>query len=584
MRHLFTIAPIVLTLAALLAPGCDSTDPKGTRTIHPSKKTADGITTEIKADGATRVSADLLPRSPHDPRNLPDYTPGDSLSLPYDADPPTLLPFATTDPVASEVEALVVETLVKRNPETLAIVPWLARSYEVAADGLSITYTLRDHLRFSDGSAITADDVVFSFKTMMEMTNDPARGTDHPVTGCEKVDDRTVRFILPKPYFKAVETTGLMGIIPQKTYSWTSRNDYMRRHILVGSGPYVYQSWQPGKEIVLVRNNNYWGPYPTFDRRSFRLFAPDKETAAFLARRIDACMPTAPEYAKYAQDKAYADRLTAVQYFRPGAGYRYVGYNLRKPMFADKLTRQGLSELVDRAGIVQTVEHGMATVVSGPFNPQSPQANAAIKPWPFDPKDGLDKLHQAGWAPNAQGILARAGQTFEFNLTVPNDNPINSQTAQAVRDALNKAGLRVKIVTVSFSDLVSRLDDRDFDAVVLWWSGSVESDPYAVWHSDSIKDTGSNFIGFTNPIADGLIDQGRHTLDTDARMTIWHTLHGLLHEEEPCMFLNAQQSHILIDKRFRNTRPARLGLDLDSWYVPRSEQKTQPNAAAGEAI
>jgi peptide/nickel transport system substrate-binding protein len=156
---------------------------------------------------------------------------------------------------------------------------------------------------------------------------------------------------------------------------------------------------------------------------------------------------------------------------------------------------------------------------------------------------------------------------------IPSQSVNYEQIAVYVKEQFKKAGIDVTVSPYEFSVLVDKLDNRDFDAAMLRWSGSIEGDPYQIWHSDSTANKGSNYISFKNPEADALITAGRQELNKDKRMETWHKFHRLIHEEQPYTFLHASMSLSFIHGRFENTEPYKIGLNSSDWFAPSAKQK-----------
>ena len=495
------------------------------------------------------------------PRGLPDYATGDWLIDNLGSEPSIITPFLEKDAYGGDVQGPILESLLTRDLDTFEWQPWLAESYEQKADGVTFVFVLRKEARFSDGTPVTADDVVFSYNTMMDpgIDDDRDKAYGSRIESCKKIDDRTIEFKFKEPYFKALETAGTISIIPKHVYEYKTADEYNKRtDLLIGSGPYLFDKsqWIRGQRITLVRNDKYWGEKGTFDRQVL-LFLQNPEAAfqAFENGNLDEFTPQPDQYAKYSKDPEFTKKYYTYGFDLPTGGYRYIGWNLRKPMFSDKETRQALMMLIDRQGIVDTIEHGLAQVIAGPFSPLTPQHDPSIKPLPFDPRAAKMKLKEAGWELNSDGVLERNGVQFKFDLTIPADSPVYTEICEIIKNQFARVGIIMRITPFEFSVLVDRLDKRDFDAAMLGWTGDIEGDPYQIWDSDSIKDKGSNFIGFSNPEADKLIEAGRREMDESKRMVIWHKLEAIIHDQQPYTFMMAGKSLAFINRRFKNTEP-----------------------------
>jgi len=248
----------------------------------------------------------------------------------------------------------------------------------------------------SDGTKLTADDVVFSFKTVMnpDVDCEPLRGYYERVKTCTKIDDHTVEFIMAEPYFRAMDFVGGLTIIPEHVYKFDKGEEFNKRiDLLVGSGAYKLEpgGWVKGQKIVFVRNEKYWGDRPTFDRMQFVFIGnPQSQVEAFMKEEVDELSepiePDPEDYLHYSNDADFLKKFIAYKYARPNAMSLYVGYNLRKPMFKDKETRQALTMLIDRKGIINELDRGFGVEMTGPFNAMGKANDPSIKPCRLIPK------------------------------------------------------------------------------------------------------------------------------------------------------------------------------------------------------
>jgi len=134
----------------------------------------------------------------------------------------------------------------------------------------------------------------------------------------------------------------------------------------------------------------------------------------------------------------------------------------------------------------------------------------------------------------------------------------------------------VKLNPIQFAVFVDRLNNKNFDAISLCWGGTIESDPYQIFHSDMIEGEGDNFVSYANAELDQLIERARREVVEQQRMPLWRQVHRILHEDQPYTFLYSRKSLIFIDDRFKNVERVKLGInDRTEWYVPRAEQETR---------
>ncbi len=550
----------------------------GTAIGHATATPARASVRKTLPDGDRYVFFPNPPISPHNPYSRPDYAPGDWLVLNLDAEPNRIMPYVPQSLAAMDVQNWVLESLLVRNPDTLRFDPWLARWYRVSKNGLKITFRLRKRAKFSNGQPVTAQDVVFSYQTIMNpgINCAPIRGYFDDVKTCVAVGRRTVIFTFKKPYFKSLEEVGEMQIIPENVYKFKQPGDFNHNgRVLVGSGPYILKRWTPGQSIVLARNPYYWGPPPTFNRIVMRFIQnPQAALQAFLAGQIDVDSLEPSQWVKYKKQPDFAKKYIRYKYMLPTSGYSYIGWNLRKPWFKDRQTRTALTMLVNQPAMIKTFLYGLAQQTTGPFNPLSPQNDPSIRPLPYAPAAAEKLLAKAGWKMGSAGVLERDGVTFHFSLTIPSQFPLGQRMAEYIKSAFARAGVDMTIQPLDFASMITNLNHRKFDAVMISWSGGIEQDPYQIFDSASFAHEGSNAGDYDDPEADRLIALGRREMNLPKRMAIWHQLQGVIYHDQPYMFMFTFYSLSVINHRFKNTRPYRkLGLNEGDWYVPLAAQK-----------
>jgi peptide/nickel transport system substrate-binding protein len=533
-------------------------------------------------DGSQYVYFPDVPSTPRHPETRPDYATGDWLVQNVGMEPEKVTPFITNDMGASLVQPSVLESLVGLNPETLEFEPTVADWYEISADGMHLKFHIRPQVCFSDGVAMTADDVVFSFNTIMDKDVDaaPLRGYYEKVKGCTKIDDHTVEFEMAEPYFLAMEFVGGLSIIPEHVYKYAKGEEYNKRgEVLVGSGPYVMEKWDRGQKITMARNEKYWGDRPTYNKIVYLFIGnPQAQLQSFLNGALDYMgEPIAPDpeqYLQYSKDPEFQKKFIAYKYSRPVGMYMYVGYNNDRPMFKDKETRQALTMLIDRKAIIDRMLQGFGQEMTGPFSPRTKQNDPTVKALPYDVAAAKKKLADAGWKPGKDGVLERNGVKFEFDLALRTGVPIRERIANYIQQQFQQAGIRMRLTPFESSVLLERMNERNFDACIAGWgAGGVESDPNQIWSSKSIENRGSNHVAFRNGEADRLIEEARQTVDMDKRMELWHQFQRVVYDEQPYTWLYSEEDCAFINGRFKNTEPYPLGLAELDWYVPAADQK-----------
>jgi len=545
-------------------------------------------------------------------RDIPDFTPeqmGGTLRRCISSEPQNLNPITGKDLYERYVNAYVFEGLLTYNLDSGEYEGVLAKSWDVSEDGKTITFHLYPEAHFSDGHPVTAEDVVFSYNTVMNPQVDARSAASYlsDCESCEAVDEHTVRFRWKKKYFMVVGSAGnIFPILPKHLYEKNVEVDPEKAkeagithfnnlvQAFVGSGPYRFEKWTAGTEITLVRNERYWGKPRAFDRVSFRIITDERASwQQFKAGNLDYLAVTPEWWLKIKgyceKDKVLADALRMYKYDTPANGYTYIGWNEAKyedvakpsgeververphPLFSDWRVRRAMTHLLARKTILKYIYHEIGTVATGPFWPMSPQSAPDITPWPYDRREAMRLLAEAGWQDrdNDGWLENEDGEPFRFAWTLPGGHQQTLDLVRVVKEEFRRAGIDVEARFLDWPVFITKLDNRDFDAVTLAWggSGAIEGDPYQIWHSDAIADQGHNFISFRNARADELIIEARSEMDRDRRLKLWHEFHHLLHDVQPYTFFIARQSLALVSSRMQNVKVHKLGMDSEEWWI-----------------
>jgi len=209
----------------------------------------------------------------------------------------------------------IFEPLLVYDYNDLTLKPCLAESYEVSADGREISFTLRDDICFSDGHDITSEDVIFTYETAANSKVNPANAGNSfaDVERAVAVSRRVVKFCLRRPYFKALEKLFLwdFGVLAKHIYEYEDGSGFCGRvSEPVGSGPFLFEKWQSGSQIVLRRNENYWGEKPRLRKIVYRLISnPAAALQALRAGEVDVMIPEPDQFAEVIMDERFKEQF-----------------------------------------------------------------------------------------------------------------------------------------------------------------------------------------------------------------------------------------------------------------------------------
>ena len=498
-----------------------------------------------------------------------------TITIALGADAKRLIPMLATDSASGDISGWIFNGLTKYDKD-IKITGDLAESWDVSADGLTITFHLRRNVKWHDGAPFTSRDVLFTYKTL----KDPGVATPYsdslgPVSKVEALDDYTVRVTYKEPFAPALESWG-MGIIPEHLLKGKDINKDGFNRKPVGTGPYRFGEWITGNRIVLAANDDYFEGRPHIDKFVARIL-PDQATE-FLelkARGIDYMGLNPVQYARQSDTEDIGRHFNKLRY--PAFAYTYLGYNLKDGKFADKRVRQAISYAINRDSIIQGVLLGLGSPCTGPFPPESWAFNKDVKGYTYDPDKAKALLAEAGWKDtDGDGTLDKDGEPFRFTILTNQANEERKKAGQIIQQDLKKVGIDVKLNALEWQALLHDfIDKRKFEVIILGWALSRDPDAYDIWHSSKTKEGEFNFVGYDNPEVDGLLIEGRQTFDAGKRKEIYHRLHSILSDDAPYTFLYVPDALPILHKRFKGVKKEPLGIwyNFKDWHVP--EDKNQ---------
>ncbi|WP_197379884.1 ABC transporter substrate-binding protein [Mycolicibacterium mengxianglii] len=409
-------------------------------------------------------------------------------------EPDQLDPHKTTAYFSFEVLENIYDTLVEPD-ENLEMQPALAQSWQVSPDQLTWTFRLRPGVKFHDGSPLTADDVVFSYRRIIdeELSNVDKFSA---VTDVGAPDPATVVIRLDRPTPNLL--TNLGGF---KGMAVVSRRNVESGQIAthpVGTGPFAFAGQKSGDSITLTASTEYWAGPPRVPGVTFRFISePSTALSALQAGEVDwtDSVPT-QRVSQLEGDESLHLAVT------PSNDYWYLALNQARPPWNDVRVRQAIAYGIDREAIVQATSYGTAALNQLAI----PEGN----PW-FTPYDTYSYDIN-----KAKSLLEEAhAQPRDLDMLVTSEYPETVTAAQIIADNLAPLGITVNIRTVDFATWLDEQNNGNFDMLMLGWLGNIDPDDfyYAQHHSGGT----SNAQKFSDPEVDRLLDAGRVETDRAAR-------------------------------------------------------------------
>ena len=533
-----------------------------------------------------------MPRMTSDPTAVPGFRAGGTFTELFDSQSQKFTPYIAGDVLYTFVLARVCESLGTFNPKTLELEGALADAWQVDPAGLWIRAHINPRAAFSDGMPVTAEDVRWTYRDFIAnplIEAERSRSIIDNLKDVKVVDERTVEFVFGEPLYSNLSTAFLNPILPKHYYSRFEPSQLNQSTgLLMGSGQYrmarlpsgpddLESQWTTGQDIELERNERYWGEKPPIERLRYRV-VKDEMARLVAYRNGEGSMmtPSSPQFNRVAtEDPDFAKgshmlRWTNMRGLNSFIAWQCGPRNGKATPFSDKRVRRAMTHLLDRERMIRDIWDGIGVVSKGPLNPESPASDPAVKPLPYDPARGMALLKEAGWEDrNGDGVLEDAkGDPFRFEFTYATGGEISERIARFVKDSYTKAGIVVGTRPLDWSRYQEILKLRDFDAITLGWGASApESDPRQIWHSESIKEGGDNFVQWSNPACDALIEKGRRTMDTPARMLVWRQFEAVVAEDQPYTFIRVSPWLRFVKRDFGNVHTYRSGLQPEEFCL-----------------
>ncbi|NOY64719.1 MAG: peptide-binding protein [Nitrospirae bacterium] len=511
---------------------------------------------------------------PEDKESKPAY--GDTLVVGSIGEPSILVPMLAGDSASHDVAGLIFNGLVKYDTD-LTLIGDLAESWDISQDGRVITFHLRKGVRWTDGVEFTADDVMFGYKTIIsDKTPTPYKGDFLEVEKAEVLDKYTFRVTYKRPFAPALSSWGNLPILPKHLLEGKdiTKTDFGRKP--VGMGPFILEKWEPGQSLTLKANKDYFEGRPYLDYYVYRII-PDQSTMFMELRAggVDMMGLTPIQYTRQTNTEYFRKNFRKYRY--PVFAYTYLGFNLKHPFFKDKRVRKAISYAIDKKEIIDVVLFGLGSVATGPYVPNTWPYNPDVQRYDYNPELARKLLKEAGWVDkDGDGVLEKNGVPFEFTILTNMGNSLREKTATIIQWRLKQVGIKVNVRLVEWSAFINEfIDKRRFEAVILGWSIGLDPDQYDIWHSSKTHEKEFNFISYSNPEVDKLLEMGRRVFDQQKRKKIYYRFQEILAEDAPYVFLYVPDALPIVHARFRGIKPSPIGItyNIHKWYVPEALQR-----------
>ncbi len=455
-------------------------------------------------------------------------------------EPNTLNPLLSDLLATAEVSSLIFSGLVANNdkgewiPDLASEVPTLQNG-GISQDGLTVKYKLRSGVTWHDGKPFTAEDVKFTWQTIMNSkVNVVSRDGYDKILSIDTPDSNTV-IVNFKEYY-APYLTLFTRVLPKHILeSESDINKSAFNRAPIGTGPFKLKEWRLAEALILEANPTYFRGRPNLDTIIYKV-VPDNNIMLTQLKAGQLDIITNVPFSQLDQVKGIEGvRIVTT----PNMIWEHLDFNLDNPLFQDVRVRQAITLGIDRQAIISNVLKNSASLAAGDQSPLSWGYNPAAKSAVRDIGAARELLSQAGWQQGTDGIFAKDGRKLAFSLSVPAGMKTRELVAQAIAYQLKEVGIDVEVKSLDgklFFDNI--LKKRQFETAMYAWVAGIEPNNSNLWNSKKIPSAanryeGQNYPGWKNAEVDMLTEQGVHTLDMETRKQIYFRIQDLIIQECP---------------------------------------------------
>ncbi|TVQ27754.1 MAG: glutathione ABC transporter substrate-binding protein [Spirochaetaceae bacterium] len=447
----------------------------------------------------------------------------------------SLDPHGSNDSPSSNVRSQIFDGLVTFDSD-MNLQPSLATSWEPVGDA-TWEFTLRQGVTFHDGTPFTAEAVAATLNRVTDRDFGSQRlFLVEMISDVDVIDDYTVQITTAFPFAPLLAHLAhdASGIISPAAIEAAGFDEVEP----IGTGPFMLRTWDPGNEVVIERNPNYWGSAPTSATVTYRVI-PEESTRLALVERGDAHIAEILQPAS--MGRVEASQGMDLRLFDT-LSLNYIGFNTQRAPFDDARVRRAVSQAINVQSMIDGIVEGAGTPAIGPISEAVVGFHPTLEGLSYDPDA-------------ARALLAEAGLEDGFSTTLwTNDNPTRVAIAEIVQNNLAEVGIDVSIEVLEWGAYLSQTAEGLHDMFILGWvtvTGDADYGMYALLHSAN-QGAAGNRAFFAVDRVDELLDLGRRETDPDARIALYHEVQEILVQEAPMLNLYHPKWMIAVGRGVEN--------------------------------
>lgn len=489
------------------------------------------------------------------------------------------------------VNGLIYDSLIGYD-EQMNMIPAMAKTWSVSADEKTLTFELRDEMKWHDGKEVTPADVVFTFQSLADQGYTGAygstvegivgydeyhNGTQDSISGI-RVDGQKISIELKDVYAPALMNIGQFGIIPKHIWSTTPVAQWQNASELlsnpIGCGPYKFVEFEEGHHLKLVANDNYFdGPIAT-KNFIFKITSRDSVQVEIENGEVD--IAEVSDMKPNDIDDLETKGIEIVSF--PNNLIQYMGFNLRDERFQDIKVRSAFMHGINRKLMVDALVGGKGQLINTPMIPTgwAYPSESSLNPYEYDVEKAKALLAESGWQDrDSDGILEdENGNDFKVVLTYPSGDKAREDSAPIIQSYMKDLGIDMELEMLEFKATMAKVvGNHEFDMYLMGNSLDSDPDPKPYWHSTAMSNEKGvyawNIAGFKNEKADELMELGLATTDQSKRKTIYNDFGILMNQELPWVTLYSKDIIMAHNPKLRNYTPSTYTrfINVEDWKI-----------------
>ncbi|OLD51326.1 MAG: hypothetical protein AUI58_08020 [Chloroflexi bacterium 13_1_40CM_2_70_6] len=529
--------------------------------------------------------------------------PGGTLVRAATGDPKSFNPILVTDTTSNLFIGQVYLSLLRRDPKTGELIGGLAEKFDLSKDGLTLTYTLRDGLKWSDGAPFTGDDYKYTAEATVRSrrttratafvnvvgADDYKTGKADEIKGIQVKDGgKTIVVTFNKTLCTAVEDLSGAGagfILPSKPYkqyfdprttdtSKTIDDNPLNMAPPASMGPWIFKEFKPGDRATYSKNPNYYLGAPLIDELIIKVYS---DSAAIKAALLVGEVSWAGADPKDWDELSKVESLKGFEFAT--YGWTYLAWNAeatKAPWLANKLVRQAMWYGLDRQAIIDKIVFGHGKLLYA----TQPPGNAAYKDddlnkYPFNPQKAKQLIEQAGAKMGPDGIYRWTdGTPMKMRIETNQPNTVRETILQLAQEQYKQVGVGIDPVLESFNTLLERIRccGKDFEGWISGFTGlGPDPDQWDLWHSSHVAPNEFNRWRYRNPDVDRMLDQIHTGPDCGeaTRNKLAHDVDKQLNEDVPVIWIYSPNDLIFAQKTIQNFAPTSVSTtyNIEKWWI-----------------